>query len=400
MLGSTAIVATGIIPGGGLNVPAGPAAFSTASAATEIGRADPYPAALAPGLTADRAVEGNGAYNTFAGSSASPLALLSDEDWIAPTTTVRVDTVGGSTDSTMPSPQGLAPGTTAMACEAMFTLFDPENTAQIYRHSGSHVPAGAGNSSQFAYIGRGCPGEAVLTDAAGTPVAVAGKIAVTDRGRTALQVNQIPAAGCSTALKAVYAQQLGAVGVVVDAIQTGGNPFSFDGDPAGVNIPLVAMDRPAVTQLRNTLCPGTTAPGNGMCTPGTPVTGALVDSQGSWGGLNVVDLNTHAKVGSYSSPRSAVFPPPDLGVYSVHHAVAKGNRAFVASNSDGLRVLDLANPASPTEVGHFVPPDTADPTGVLPAKSYVVGVAVAGCNVVISDINSGLYVVADPGLCP
>lgn len=382
-----------------LQVPPGPAVFSTAAAATEIGRGDPYPAALPGDPAADREVEGNGAYNTFAGTSSAPLALLSDEDWIAPTTTVRIDTVGGS--MTTASAQGLTPGTTAMACEAMFTLFDPENTAQVYRHAGAQVPAGAGNATDFVYIGRGCPGDALLGDAAGNPFSVAGKIVVTDRNRVAaVQGTQIPAAGCQTAAKALYAQQLGAVAVVVDGFQPGGNPFSFDGSPAGVNIPMVTMDRPAVTQLRNSLCPGVTAAGNGRCTPGTTATGAIVDSPGAWGGLHVIDLATHTEVGTYSAPTASVYPPPDLGVYSVHHAVAKGNRAFVASNSDGVRVLDLTNPAMPAEVGHFVPPDTPDPTNVLPAKAYVTGVAVAGCNVVVTDLNSGLYVLADPGLCP
>ncbi|MDQ3082727.1 MAG: hypothetical protein M3R07_11005, partial [Gemmatimonadota bacterium] len=84
----------------------------------------------------------------------------------------------------------------------------------------------------------------------------------------------------------------------------------------------------------------------------------------------------------------------------------RGDIAVVPWNSDGARVIDLASGA-PREVGSFVPPDVADPAGVLPAKAYVVSVAIlsmAGGNgiagardyVVISDVNSGLYVLEAP----
>jgi hypothetical protein len=84
----------------------------------------------------------------------------------------------------------------------------------------------------------------------------------------------------------------------------------------------------------------------------------------------------------------------------VHHAVADGNLAYVAANSDGLRVLDLSADI-PTEIASFVPADTVDPTGTIPDKAYVMGAA-AGPGpgqVVITDVHSGLYVlqvVIDP----
>lgn len=79
--------------------------------------------------------------------------------------------------------------------------------------------------------------------------------------------------------------------------------------------------------------------------------------------------------------------------------------AVVPWNSDGARVIDLSAGA-PREVASFVPPDVADPTGVLPAKAYVVSVGLltlprksagrAREYVVISDVNSGLYVLEAP----
>lgn len=355
-----------------INPPAGPPTFSGAPAATLLGQVDPYP-------PANRLTEGNGAYATFAGDEENPLGLLSDEDWIAPATKLWVATVGGSPSGT--SAQGLSTGIN-VGCEAMFTLFDPEDTAQIYRHADAQVPPGKGSTAEFVYVGFACAGAPLARDPlTGAPADPTGKIAVADRGV------------CGFADKAANLQSLGAIGIL-NAGAFFGNAFSPDGDPTptaaqvDLTVPVMTTEQAVYDALKATLIAGGTA------------TGAMVDRPGFWGGLRVADLNTHKQLGGYATPRSRVFPPPDLGVYSVHHAVAEGVRAQVAWNSDGLRVLDLSNPARPSEVGHYVPPDTADPTGAIPAKAYVVGVDIAGCNVVISDINSGLYVVNDPGLCP
>lgn len=351
-----------------IDPPPGAPTFSTDPAATLLGQVDPYPAA-------SRSAEGNGAYATFAGTPENPLGLLSDEDWIAPDSKLYIATIDGS-------PSGSSPQLTTgvyNGCQAMFTLFDPEDSAQIYRHEDAQVPPGRGNTTEFAYVGSGCPGVPFANDpATGEPVVVEGRIAVAER------------AGCPFATRVANLQANGAI-AVLNSGQFFFNAFSPDGDPspAGVDltIPLMTTDEANFFALRETL------------EAGIAVEGALVDRSGFWGGLRVADLDTHRQLGGYTTPRSRVFPPPDLGVYSVHHAVAEGERAHVAWNSDGLRILDLSKPARPAEVGHFVPPDTPDPTGEIPDKAYVVGVDVAGCNVVISDINSGLYVVEDPALC-
>jgi hypothetical protein len=149
--------------------------------------------------------------------------------------------------------------------------------------------------------------------------------------------------------------------------------------------------------LRPLICPSVV---NGQCTAHRPVYASMVDRAGSWGALKVLDLSNPAAptlVGSYQTPRSRIFPPPDLGVYAPARAVAKGDYAYVAWNSDGLRVLDVSSPSNPVELGSFVPPDTPDPNGAIPAKAYVQGVDTLGCGkVVITDINSGLYVLNVP----
>lgn len=98
--------------------------------------------------------------------------------------------------------------------------------------------------------------------------------------------------------------------------------------------------------------------------------------------MRVVDVTNSAKV----------FPPPDLGVYSVHHAIARGSIGYVAAHANGLRAIDLTS-ANLAELGSFVPPDIPDPTGEIPAKANVTGVDVAANGaIVVSDTNSGLYV--------
>ncbi len=127
----------------------------------------------------------------------------------------------------------------------------------------------------------------------------------------------------------------------------------------------------------------------------------LRDKPGTFGGLRVIDLTNPADprlVTVLHGPSAAMFPPRDLGVYAPNRPVVEGHVAFVPWNSDGVRVIDLSGPV-PTEIAAFVPPDRPDPTGQLPAKTYVVGVALlkAGpsphaTHLLVSDLNSGLYV--------
>ena len=319
----------------------------------------------------ERAVEGNASYVEWADVAGRPLGLVSEEDWVAPTTTLRVD-----------APASLAGS--KFGCEAMFTLFDPENTAQIYRKQNSQVPG------EIVYVGRGCPqiGTVLTPDPyLGNP---AGKVALIDRNPTV----QTGIAGvCQFHDRVKRAQDNGAVGVVFADTATSAT-FSSDGAPAGLDIPAMIVDKADGDALRTALCPTYSGGAGGVCSGGQQVAGAMVDRPGEWGGLRVLDMSNPAapaSTGVYRTPRSQVFPPPDNGVYSVHHAIARGTRAYAAWNSDGVRVLDLTTP-TPTEIASFVPPDTADPNNSIPAKAFVVGVDTMAGYVVISDINSGLYV--------
>jgi len=85
------------------------------------------------------------------------------------------------------------------------------------------------------------------------------------------------------------------------------------------------------------------------------------------------------------------------GIYSVHNAVIEGELEYASWYSDGVRVVDLSDPARPREVGFFVPPPAPSPDGLSSPdgrRSYplVWGVHTAQGLVFASDIASGLWV--------
>jgi len=321
----------------------------------------------------DRAVEAQASHVSAAEVGGRRLALLSEADWVPTTTSVRLD-----------GPAAIAGS--KFACQAVFSALDPDGTAQLWRRPSQRL------SAPITYVGRGCPVAGSITTAdpyLGDP---RGRIALIDRNPvTALQPG-LSAGICSFSDRVGRAQEAGALGVIF--ADTAAPPsFSPDGDPRGLDIPAVIIERPDADALRSTLCPSVTG---GACSGGQPVTGAMVDQPGEWGGLRVLDI-TDARAptsrGVFQTARSRAFPPPDAGIYAVERTVTRGSRAYAAWNSDGLRVLDLSTP-TPTEIGSFLPPDTADPTGsgTLPAKALVRGVALTDSHVVVTDVNSGLYV--------
>jgi hypothetical protein len=321
----------------------------------------------------DRKLEGNAAYVDFATANGRQLALVGENDWIGPESSLRIDGTGSLAGS-------------KFACEASFTLFDPENTAQVYRKPNSQIPG------DIVYVGRACPGDTFP----GNPN-VAGKIAFRDRNRIP---DREPAAGtnCSTGDAIARLQAAGARGVVVgNTSTTAPQAVTLDGDPVAgpvdLTIPVTMIDTGDAVALRDALCP---VQSGGGCGPGgQSLNGAMVDSKGEWGALRVIDVTNPAAPtlrGTYRPPGAEVFPPPDLGLYAVHHAIARGSTAFVAGHANGLRAIDLTS-ADPKEIDAFVPPDSPDPSGSIPGEANVVGVDVAANDsIVVSDVNSGLYV--------
>jgi choice-of-anchor B domain-containing protein len=116
-------------------------------------------------------------------------------------------------------------------------------------------------------------------------------------------------------------------------------------------------------------------------------------SQGGWGYLRLFDIRNLAapvQIGEIATPNSASARRD--GTYAIHNPFVVGDRAFLAWYSDGIRVVDIADPSEPREVASFVPPTAVDPYRSFPDTAQVWGVYVAGDLVLASDINAGLYV--------
>jgi hypothetical protein len=86
------------------------------------------------------------------------------------------------------------------------------------------------------------------------------------------------------------------------------------------------------------------------------------------------------------------------GIYSVHNAVIEGDLEYVSWYSDGVRVVDLADPRRPREVAWFVPPPSPPRQVAATAQNgrrdmpVVWGVYPWKDLVLASDMNSGLWI--------
>jgi len=108
------------------------------------------------------------------------------------------------------------------------------------------------------------------------------------------------------------------------------------------------------------------------------------------GGLNstvrifsIADLNNPQQVGQWTGTTKAID----------HNGFVRGNRYYMSNYQRGLTVLDITNPATPVEVGNFdtyTPSNNASFAGAWGAYPFL-----PSGNILISDINSGLYILKD-----
>jgi hypothetical protein len=78
---------------------------------------------------------------------------------------------------------------------------------------------------------------------------------------------------------------------------------------------------------------------------------------------------------------------------SVHNVMAFGDRAYISYYQDGLRILDLSNPAEPVEVGHYQTWAGGAPFGQWPYEGAIgVDVDLARDRIYLADTARGLIV--------
>jgi hypothetical protein len=127
-----------------------------------------------------------------------------------------------------------------------------------------------------------------------------------------------------------------------------------------------------------------------------------------WGSQTIYQVSDRAAIrplGTFTTENTDLSSgsPAGPGYFTAHEAVLVNDIEYVSWYSDGVRIVDLADPASPTEIGYFVPPPTADPQahflgqGRGASFAMVWGVAVADGYIYLSDMNSGLWIVRHAG---
>ncbi len=104
-----------------------------------------------------------------------------------------------------------------------------------------------------------------------------------------------------------------------------------------------------------------------------------------WGFLRVfdtLDATSPNQVGTFATS-NALNNPFDL--FSMHNIFVRGSRAYLSWYFEGIRVVDLSQPANPREIAAFLPP-----AGTGPGLFW--GVYVQGDLIFASDLLSGLFI--------
>lgn len=116
--------------------------------------------------------------------------------------------------------------------------------------------------------------------------------------------------------------------------------------------------------------------------------------------FDAANLAAPRQIGSYRTPNSSGTRDVAAGDYTIHLTELVGTTLYASWYSDGLRVLDVADPRRPEEVAYFVPPAGQNPVkpaqrSTLTNTTQVWGVAVdeASGLIYLSDMNTGLWIV-------
>lgn len=125
----------------------------------------------------------------------------------------------------------------------------------------------------------------------------------------------------------------------------------------------------------------------------------------TWGFARIWDVSDPAHprhLSDFATPHSLTNKTDAF--YSVHNPEIRGNTLYLSWYSDGVRVVDISNPAAPRQTAFFRPHPTADPTGVFVSFGagghpipFVWGVHVVGDRIYLSDINFGLRIITLTG---
>jgi hypothetical protein len=191
---------------------------------------------------------------------------------------------------------------------------------------------------------------------------------------------------CNLDQKAAVAQQRGAVGAIVyPAADQRENPVPIqvprrirlpDGEVTAGGIPVVYVDRET---------------GLALSRGGTTASARVAATFNGWGYLRIFDFRDPARpvqLGTFATPNTRNEAVADRGRWSVHNPEVRAGVLYASWYSDGVRALDISDPAKPRESAAWT--GQGRPVGAPPIQIWSVvphnGLLLA------SDFNYGLYV--------
>jgi hypothetical protein len=181
--------------------------------------------------------------------------------------------------------------------------------------------------------------------------------------------------------QAVWLQSCGAAGVLFSS------PFLRSGQPGSqVTVPGMSLMRESADALRKAL------------KAGERVQIELSAGEATWGYLRFWDVRDPAKpvqIGRFATPETSQYPLPQRGWFTVHNPFVRGTRLYASWYSDGVRVIDIADPRNPQELAHFIPPTDPGASTQLGPAPLVWAVVEHNGLLIASDMQSGLWVLRD-----
>ena len=102
--------------------------------------------------------------------------------------------------------------------------------------------------------------------------------------------------------------------------------------------------------------------------------------------FNISSLSSPTLVGTWTGPTRAID----------HNGFVRGNRYYMSNYERGVTVLDITDPSDPVEIGFFDTYPVSDNAGFNGA--WGVYPFLPSGNILVSDINSGLYIIQDQTL--
>ena len=225
-------------------------------------------------------------------------------------------------------------------------------------------------------VGRGCPAGVPGAPAGGDPypAGVAGKIALIEAGQ------------CAFRDKIVRAQQAGATGAILYLAAPDAPPPARTTVAEQIAIPAIVTTRAAGMAFA------------GAARGEAPVAVTITATFNGWGGLRFFDIADPARpvaLGTFATPNTRNKAVALEGEWSAHNPEIVGTTLYASWYSDGVRMLDIANPAAPRETGFWR--GAGAPADAPPVNIW--GVVPHNGLLLLSDMSFGLYIVR-PAVAP